>query len=239
MIKKFLILLGILVTISSCTKETRGVTVTGKVNGLKKGTLYLQAINDSTLINLDSVVVDGDPTFVLKAPLKEPQLLYLHLDKVDRAIYDDRIAFFAEPGEMTLNTSLKNFESQVAITGSINQQVFEEYKEMAKKFNDQNLDLIQTSFKVRKNENTDSIALVDKQIQQLLKRKYMYTVNYAITHKDVEIAPYLALSEIFDANVVFLDTIYNSLDKEIQHSRYGEILKEHIANRKALETKNE
>lgn len=217
-------------TLLSCSKSGNFV-LTGKVNGLRKGVLYLQKVEDTVLVNLDSVVVDGDPEFELYADLKEPQVVYLTLEKVDASDYDDRILIFAEPGEMTLNTSLKNFQSQVAITGSENQLKLHEYNKVLRRFNDENLNLIKKSFEVRKDENEDSIVFYDQKIQNLIKRKYLYTVNFAMNNKDYEIAPYLAVSEIFDANVKYLDTIYKSLEPKVRRSKYGKVLKDYIEER--------
>ena len=229
------ILLSILVPLLiSCGKDA-DFTLTGKINGLKKGTLYLQKVEDTTLVNLDSIVITSDPEFELRANIKEPQILYLTLDKVDRTDYDDRILFFAEPGVMTLTTSLKNFEGQAAITGSENQLKLQEYKEIANKFNGQNLDLIKKTFDAQKANNEDSLVLYDKQIQNLIRRKYLYTVNFALNNKNLEVAPFLAVSEIFDANVKYLDTIYKSLEPKVRKSMYGKTLKEFIKERKGTD----
>ena len=207
-----------LVLVTSCSKEG-DFKLTGKINGLKKGTIYLQKIEDTALVTLDSLIVDGNSEFEFIADLKEPQIVYLTLEKVDAYEYDDRIMIFAEPGEMTLNTSLKNFESQAAITGSENQLKLDEYTKIIRRFNDQNLDII----------------YYDNQLQNLTKRKYLYTVNFAISNKDYEVAPYLAVSEIFDANVKYLDTIYNSLKPKVKKSKYGSALKDFIKERKNAE----
>ena len=220
-----------LLVLASCGKDGDFI-LTGKINGLKKGKIYLQRIEDTSLVNIDSVIVDGNPEFEFITDLKEPQIVYLTLEKVDAYEYDDRIMIFAEPGEMTLNTSLKNFESQAAITGSQNQQKLDEYSKVIHRFNDKNLDLIKRSFEVRKEGIEDSIIYYDTQLQNLMKRKYLYTVNFAITNKEFEIAPYLAVSEIFDANIKYLDTIYTSLKPKVRKSKYGKALKDYIEERK-------
>ena len=71
---------------------------------------------------------------------------------------------------------------------------------------------------------------------QQTKRKYLYTVNFALNNKDSEVAPYIALSEIYDANINLLDTINKVLTPEIKASKYGKKLEEFIAERKAEET---
>ena len=35
--------------------------VSGKIDGLRKGTLYLQKVLDSTLVDVDSLVINGNP----------------------------------------------------------------------------------------------------------------------------------------------------------------------------------
>ncbi|WGK65030.1 DUF4369 domain-containing protein [Croceiramulus getboli] len=232
--KRPLLSLFILILIVSCSQK-KDFTLSGTVSGLKKGTLYLEKLQDTLLVRLDSVVIDGDPAFELATELKEPEVLYLHLEKKDASDYDDRILFFAEPGEMTLTTSLENFERQAAITGSENQAKLEEYTAMIMRFNDRNLDLLKASFEAQQKDENEAILAADQQMQALTKRRYLYTVNYALNNKNLEIAPYLALSEIFDANVTYLDTIYKSLAPKVQRSRYGKELKDFIKDRKAQE----
>lgn len=239
MMFKNIIVLLLVLFLASCNNSDN-FYLTGTISGLKKGTLYLQRVDDTTLVNLDSLVVDGNPEFSFQTHLDEPQVLYLNLEKRDASDYDDRILFFAEPGEMTLTTSLKNFERQAAITGSKNQLKLEEYNEMIMKFNDQNLDLIKKSFEAQEQEKAeDSLEFYDKKMQSLVKRRYLYTVNFALNNKDLEIAPYLAVSEIFDANVKYLDTIYNSLEKDIRKSKYGKTLKDFIQERQQSDEQTE
>jgi len=63
----------------------------------------------------------------------------------------------------------------------------------------------------------------------------LYSINYAINHADHEVAPYIALTDLVDANPKWLDSIYNSLTPQIKKSKYGEELKTYIVSIKALE----
>jgi hypothetical protein len=56
-----------------------------------------------------------------------------------------------------------------------------------------------------------------------------------VNNKNSEIAPYIALAEIYNANVKYLDTIYNALPKEIANSKYGLELDKFIKKRKEEE----
>ena len=67
--------------IISCAKDSSNLIVTGTVNDLKKGTLYLQHIQDTLLVKLDSTEIDAATSrFELKATINEPEVLYLILD---------------------------------------------------------------------------------------------------------------------------------------------------------------
>ena len=69
------------------------------------------------------------------------------------------------------------------------------------------------------------------------KRKYLYTTNFAVNHADYDVAPYVAVAEISDINLKYLDTIQKSMTPKIAKSLYGKKLTELIAERKKLEEK--
>lgn len=229
--KKILLLTVLASLLFSCSR-TADLKLTGTVKGLKKGTIYLQRLQDTILVTVDSLIVDGDPDFEFYADLKEPEVLYLHLDKVDASGYDDRIRFFAEPGEMNIITSLKNFESFAAITGSQNQAKMNEFLKMSIKFNSKNLDLLKASFDAQKSGDQEEIQKYDDSLQILLKSKYRYTGNFAATNKDLAVAPYLVITEIPDATIPYLDTLYGRFPKKIKSSKYGRELQTLIKFRK-------
>jgi len=233
--KKISFLLLILLSITACSDKENNLLVKGQVKGLKKGTIYLQKIEDTLLINVDSVMIDGDANFELGDYLESPQIMYLFLEKIDNAEFNDRIEFFAEEGEVTINTTLKNFEVDAEVIGSANQQKLMDYKKIMQRFNDKNLELIQKNFEAQRDNDEELIISTNEDFDKLLTRKYLYTVNYAMNNKDLEIAPYLALSEVFDANIKYLDTIYTSLTPEVKKSKYGKDLKSFLKERRKNE----
>jgi hypothetical protein len=64
-----------------------------------------------------------------------------------------------------------------------------------------------------------------------LKLKYLAALNFAKNNNDLEVAPYLMLAKVYDVNVNYLDTIYNSLTPKIKDSKYGKALKSLIKSR--------
>lgn len=233
--KRIGLFIAALTLLVACSTEETNLHIKGKVQGLKKGTLYLQKIEDTALVTIDSVVVNGNENFVFHTYIEDTQVMYLYLNKNDNSIYDDRIMFFAEPGEMVINTTLKNFETDAIVEGSENQKKYTEYKSMMQQFNNRNLELIQKNLLAQQEQNMDGIDSTNKEFESLLKRRYLFTVNFAVNNKDMEIAPYIAVSEVYDANIKYLDTIYKSLTPEVRASRYGKSLEEFLKERRELE----
>lgn len=219
----------------ACSEKEANLVINGQIQGLKKGTLYLQKIEDTTLVTIDSLKINGNSAFSFETNIESPQVLYLYLNKVDGTDYNDRLLFFAEPGEMTVNTTLKNFETDVVVEGSENQEKLNEYKQMAQRFNDKNLELIKKNFEAKKAGDDSLAAATADEYDMLLRRRYLFTVNFAMNHKNMELAPYLAISEIYDANIKYLDTIYNSLTPEVKDSRYGKSLEKFLEDRREQE----
>lgn len=235
--KKLVLLVLSVCCLTACSSEEKNLSIQGKVQGLKKGTLYLQKIEDTTLVTLDSVVIKGKEDFTLETYIEGPEVLYLYLNKIDNNQYDDRFLFFAEPGEMTINTTLKNFETDAIIEGSENQKKLTEFNKMMKRFNNKNLELIKSNILARQKQDLALLDSTANEYENLTKRRYLFTVNYALNNKDKAIAPYLAISEIYDANIKFLDTIYNSLTPEVKGSKYGKSLESFLQERHEQEKK--
>ena len=221
----------------SCAKEESktNLHITGNVKGLQKGTLYIQKIVDSSLVIIDTITISGDSKFVSDLKIESPEMYYLFLDRGVTNSIDNSLAFFAEPGNMNIDTSLDLFYADVKITGSKNQTKYEEYKKIAARFNDEILNLTELKFKSFSKKNTkklDSIQLVQDNIT---KRRYLFTTNFAITNRDYEVAPYIVLSDIADINLKFLDTIHKSMTPKVLQSKYGKELTRFYNERKKLE----
>ncbi len=222
----------------ACSNKENTMNVSGQVEGLKKGILYLQRINDTLLTTIDSVVIDGKNDFSFSLELESPEVFYLFLNKNDGNDINDRITFFGEVGDIIINTRRDAFESRAEISGSKSHEKFSEYKAMISNFNAQNLEYAQADFQARRDSSATKIDSIEKLINKNIVGRYLYTLNFALTNKDSHVAPYLALSEVFDARIKYLDTINNSLTPEVANSKYGLALQAYIEKIKR-ETPNE
>jgi len=201
----------------SCSSENENTMyVKGSIKGLKKGTLYLQKQIDSLIISIDSVKVNGTEDFLLTDQVLSPEMYYLTLGNSNK-----KIPFFGEKDTIEITSRLDKFILKAKISGSENQDLLDNYYEIKDKFRDQNLDLIKAEFEARKSANQDSILLIQNKLNNLVRRKYLYTTNFAINNANHEVAPYIALTELNDATVKLLDTIKNSLSEDVKKSKYG------------------
>ena len=228
--KKEFLIFSLLILTFSCSTNEKKMIVSGNIDGLKKGTIYLQKQQDSIIVSIDSILVEGNSNFKLETEINEPDIYYLYLDKNDGDSLNDIITFFGNNGEINIKTSLKNFDSSYEISGSKNTELLQEYFSIIRKFNLQNLDLLEIFYKSQIENNQAKIDSVNTQIENLIKRKYLYTLNFATNNSEFEISPYLAVSQIADANQEFLLKLYDTLPEKIKNSKYGKILQTLILN---------
>ena len=233
--KKSILAFVTILLVFACNKnEPEGnVHITGNIKGLKKGTLYIQRIIDTTLIVIDSIDIDGNSGFESHLDLKSPEMLYMFLDRGTSNSLDNNLSFFAEPGNMTINTSLDNYIADAKVTGSKNNDIFEEYKKINSRFTDSNLTLIEQKFKAIKSNNPKAIDSISIKQEANIKRKYLFATNFALNNREYEVAPYIALSEIYDINVKYLDTIQKAMSPKVAKSMYGKKLTQYVSTIKA------
>ena len=223
--KKIFILGLLLISIISCKNENE-MLVNTTIKGLKKGTVYLQKIQDSTLITLDSIIVNGsDEAFTLKTITDSPEIFYLYIDKIDGIQYNDRISFFGEKGELNITTHLNKINSNVVVSGSKTNLLFEKYNKMLKhvntKISQEHVRLIQAQFR----NDEDEITSQDKKIAKLMRAKYLRAIQFTKQNKRSVVTAYIGARELPEVQTSYLDVIYNGLSKNAKKSIYGNELK--------------
>ena len=225
---KKLLIISFLFILTNCENNENNMTVNVKVENFKKGNVYLQKISDSALINIDSIFVKKNESIILKYDIGSPELFYLNLDVSN---IENRIEFFGEKGEINIDTSLEKFNSDFKISGSSIDSIYRDYLSVIKKFNNQKLDLIQLSFNLTKTELDDSLIKVQNQIKSLNKRQYLYNLNYTVSNGNSFVSPLIAINEFSESGKIVLDTIKNSMSKQVLESKYGKIFSDIVRNK--------
>lgn len=214
-----------LLLLSCAKKEVHGnLHLSGNVAGLKKGTIYIQKVVDSSLAALDTIQINGDSHFTSDLTIKSPEMYYLFLDRGVSNSLDNNLPFFAEAGTISIETSLDYFLADAKVKGSKNQEKYDEYKQVMARYNDIKLNLLEGKFKAYKNKNSKALDSIQVLENDNTKREYLYTTNFALNHKDYEVAPFVTLSYIANVNLKYMDTIQKSMTPKVAKSSYGKKL---------------
>lgn len=233
--KKILSILVLAIVLLSCSSKKEGnMIVQGQIKGLKKGKLYLQKMVDTVLVSVDSVALLGKDTFTLTDNVDSPILYYLTFDGNTT---DKRILFFGEQGIITINDNVENFGFDPKISGSKNQEVLDKYYVISKRFQNQRLEFIKKDFDAKRANDTDLIKKVEADYNRMVRRRVLYTTNFTLINSDSEAAPYIALTEMYNASLKMLDTVNKSLSPKVKNSTYGKRFQEYLDNIKKTETK--
>jgi hypothetical protein len=233
--KKITALLALSILLFACSSKKEGnMIVQGQIKGLKKGTLYLQKMVDTLLVSVDSISLNGSDMFLLTDNVVSPVLYYLTFDGNTT---DKRILFFGEEGVITINDNIAEFGYTPEITGSKNQEILDKYNVISKRFQNERLDFIKKDFEAKKAKDDGLIIKLEEDYKRLVRRRVLYTTNFALTNADFEVAPYIALTEMYDASIKMLDTVNASLTPKIKNSVYGKRYQEYLDVIKANEQK--
>jgi len=216
--KHFLLLI---IIISSCSPNNN-FQLNGDIKGLKKGTVILTKLIEGVEVTLDSIDLNGSSKFTLTAYLNEPEVLKLKLTK--SGIHNDEVEFFGNNGITNFKTNLKRFSYESNFEGSKQQEKLDDFNTMLNRFKEENLNFIKTQIEFSGNQ--EKLDIINRELINLKKREMYFIINFSINNSDSEISPYIAGKYLKDANQRYLDTIYNSLSKEIKDSKYGVLLKD-------------
>ena len=221
--------LFLIALLGSCSSPKKDMQVRVEVKDLKKGKLFLERVQDSGLVAVDSIFLGREEAVVLQADLDHPELFYIFLDRNETDDIDNRIPFFGQAGEVSIQTTLDDYVTKAEVSGSPTQEIYNSYLRVIRRFNNEELDLFAAYLQAQLSENTDSLAIVEQQTASLSKRKILFTVNFAVNNSNSVVSPYLALSELSTVSKSLLDTIAASMSEDVANSRYGKLLTEYLS----------
>lgn len=232
--KKFLLSFVSVLTILSCTekKPDTNTHITGNIKGLSNGMLYLQKMNDTVLVAIDSIKMEGDSKFQFDLNIDSPEVMYLVINRGVTKSLDNDLPIFVEPGTINVDTELKYFYANAKVTGSKNHELLEQFHKINTKYKTEILEISKEKFDALRFKRLQDVDSIEQKLNKKISRKSLYAVNFALTNKDFEVAPFVALSELTNVNLKLLDTINNSLSPKVAQSRYGKLLNEFIKERK-------
>ena len=98
-----------------------------------------------------------------------------------------------------------------------------------RKFNRKSLDNYEAFMDTVGGKTADERAAdLQKANDNLLKRKYLFALNFAMNNSEKEVAAYIGAYEVGGAIPLFLDSLYNKLSPTVKSSKYGIAFKQGI-----------
>lgn len=227
----YALLAALVITSCSDKKSDTNTHITGNIKGFTNGMVYLQKMNDTVLVVLDSVKMKSDSKFQFDFNLDSPELMYIVVDRGITSSIDNSLPIFAEPGTINVDTELKYFFANAKVTGSKNQELFEQFQKTNTKYNSELLEISKEKYDAMRFKRTQHLDSIAAKYDKKLTRKYLYAINFALTNKEYEVAPFVALSELTNANIKYLDTINKSMTPKVAESKYGKLLTKYLNER--------
>ena len=217
----------------NCTNNiNKNISISGSIKGLRKGKLYLQKyVDDSILVTIDSLKIDGVENFEFSDSLGQAQFYFLALEKDETDTTIQKIPFFAEKGKIEINTRLNTYLSSAKVEGSENQILWDEYLMIMRKFNNQNIELVK-DYLEKKGEfdSKKRDKIFEKKNNLISRKKILFSLNFAMNNSDKEISAYIGLYELNNISKKYLDSLYYKLSRNIKKSFYGKKLKKKLDN---------
>ena len=143
-------------------------------------------------------------------------------------------------GVIEINTVLSsknigNYKRSFEVKGKRNIELMKEFNVYEERFmSERNKleDKRKILIELNEFERVDSIQ---KLLDRLLFKSYLFTANFAINNSEQEIAPYLALKKIPDARIEILESIEKKLSDEVKKTRHGKSFQKLLNQRRSSE----
>ncbi len=226
--KKISILLFvILFSLYSCKQkkqETKkdNFTINGSIKGVTGPYVYFNWSGVQNRRQPDSAVVkDGIFTFTGKVKHPERAVIFLK----DRK---GGFSFYLENADINITgDSISN----VRITGSQSQKVFEEYQASMKSYMDQRSEVMRQYRAAKKSNDQAKLEAIRKQLETLGKPKGV-TKRFIATHPNIFLSLDLLRQIAYGSSYKELNKLYSSLDTTLQNSEKGKAFAKRLAMRK-------
>lgn len=227
---KQLLILVILFSLFSCG-DNNSTPIKGTAAGMADGTsLILEELGpNNKRIPLDTAVVNAGKFTFTKAITEGTGLLIL-----SEATATSQLLLVKDEQPLTL-TLYKDSLSSSLVTGSIENELFNNYRKTAMQTNKKGQQLIQEMQKAQRETDGIKVNIIREQIAAMDTQ--FITDKKAVVEKNTDkMVSVIALSDLINEKVLKIEeseAYYNSLSEDIQNSTVGESVENYIAQLKS------
>jgi len=227
--KKILFVLSIIGILNSCAEDKdANFSIKGKVEGMRKGMVYLRSEVNGDLVTVDSLFLKGTENFEFIGNIESPEVFYLSTSRRNSS----DLPIFVEKGEMTIDASLKDLLT-ANVKGSENQDLLDQFNKIIGRFNTRKNELYAKGLQANTKKHFKTLNSLSNQYRNNEIKKTRYILNFAVSKGNYDIAPYVALNYLSSSDITVLDTINKSMSNEVKLGKYGKELNKLVTQLKA------
>jgi len=232
--KKVLFILTIIGILSSCSKkEDSNFVIKGKVDGMRKGMVYLKREVNGNLVTIDSIFLKGTENFEFSGNITSPEVYFLSTSRRNSS----ELPIFVEKKEITIDADVKDLLTANVI-GSKNQDLLDQFNKIIGRFNNRKNELYVEGLKANNKKHFKTLNSISSQYRNNETKRTRYILNFAVSNGKFDIAPYIALNYLSSSHTTVLDTINKSMSNEVRKGKYGKDLNELVTQLKATTVGN-
>jgi peroxiredoxin/nitrogen fixation protein len=215
----FILLIGAI--LASCAGKKDKYTISGKINGVDSGMVYLQKFDVSQWVKLDSAKLEkGKFTFKGKADMPEMWIVSYKQKQIF-------VPVFVENGKINVEIYADSSDKS-RITGSATHDLFRLYQ----KQNDSLNKLMEACYKDYKaaKEANDSVKMkIADSVNDVLDKAMKKTViDFAKAHNTSVVGAYLVMRNAWQIELPELEEIAATFDTSLNRSTYVQSLKKRV-----------
>ncbi len=227
--KKILLVLSIIGILNSCSEDKdANFVIKGKVEGMRKGMVYLKNEVNGNLETIDSLFLKGTEEFEFSGNINSPEVYFLSTSRRNSS----ELPVFVEKNEITIDADVKDLLT-ANVTGSENQELLDQFNKIIGRFNNRKNELYVKGLQANNKKHFVTLKTLSGQYQKNELKKTRYILNFAVSNGKFDIAPYIALNYLSSSDVTVLDTINKSMSAEVKDGKYGKELNGLVTQLKA------
>lgn len=218
-----LVLLSLLLFSCSPQEEKKdGYIISGIIKGVDEGNAYLQETSPDGLITIDSAAISNGE-YVFSGNTNLPEVYYIKINNSNKYI-----TFFLENSKITIDSHVDSlFNSK--IEGSICQLELDEFYDKLFPYKQKLKNLYKSYYKAERANDGLRMKEIDEEYERVHDQQIDYIKSFAHSNPGSVVASYVAARYLAnELNYPALDSLYNSLKKDLENTKYIVKLKDRL-----------
>ena len=211
------------IIMASCTKAPKNAfLISGTVDSVFNGTVYLQKRVDAPLITIDSAQLSGGK-FSFRGIIDYPEVYYITIPATKSSV-----PFFIEPAEINVDINSKII-NRTKITGSKSQVDYDNYLDMLDQYNAKLKESNQMYNTAAELGDFVKVRYYDSLMTALDEQRSQFSKNYVLQNNSSFVSPYIIYRNSYTYEMEELDKALGSFDTSLSHSIYTGFMNDYLA----------